>query len=175
MPVKYSLVKFSHNILIFVARVSNKNHTYGIRATRTYIIILFNASYKIFACLIFVGKGLRYCNLIRPSILIYIPVYIPVIIISLLQFYLDVNECLSERHDCDVNADCINTEGGYNCSCREGFMGNGTHCSGIINTRKMVIIMRGEPSLMASGVTNLKLIPQTLPPYCMSFRCNSGL
>ena len=46
---------------------------------------------------------------------------------------LDVNECLSERHECDVNADCVNTEGGYNCSCREGFMGNGTHCSGIIN------------------------------------------
>ena len=55
MPVKYLLAKFSR-ILIFVARLSDKNHTYGIRATRTYIIILFNVSYKIFHMFNFV-KG----------------------------------------------------------------------------------------------------------------------
>ena len=41
---------------------------------------------------------------------------------------LDIDECYSDQHDCDVNAECINTDGSFNCSCRDGYMGNGTSC-----------------------------------------------
>lgn len=34
-------------------------------------------------------------------------------------------------HACSINAVCSNTAGGYNCSCKEGYVGNGTHCEGM--------------------------------------------
>ena len=38
----------------------------------------------------------------------------------------DVDECLTG--DKCPNADCLNTEGSYECSCKEGFFGNGKSC-----------------------------------------------
>lgn len=40
----------------------------------------------------------------------------------------DVNECLSGLHDCDYNAQCINTIGSFTCTCNPGFEGNGQFC-----------------------------------------------
>ena len=40
----------------------------------------------------------------------------------------DVDECLRSEDDCDVNAKCTNTDGGHNCSCNNGFHGNGSFC-----------------------------------------------
>ena len=37
----------------------------------------------------------------------------------------DVDECRLNLHDCHVNAECINTHGGYTCHCLEGFTGDG--------------------------------------------------
>ena len=42
---------------------------------------------------------------------------------------LDVNECLTNVHDCHKNATCIDTEEYYNCSCKLGFTGNGRNCT----------------------------------------------
>ena len=42
---------------------------------------------------------------------------------------LDINEC-DEIMPCDGNATCMNTKGSYNCTCLEGFSGNGTVCTG---------------------------------------------
>ncbi|XP_022778804.1 L-rhamnose-binding lectin CSL3-like, partial [Stylophora pistillata] len=39
------------------------------------------------------------------------------------------NECTSGTHDCDANAECNNTLGSYNCTCKDGFHGNGTRCT----------------------------------------------
>jgi hypothetical protein len=41
----------------------------------------------------------------------------------------EINECDGEN-DCHDNATCINTIGSYNCSCNDGFEGNGTLCQG---------------------------------------------
>ncbi|XP_020623992.1 von Willebrand factor C and EGF domain-containing protein-like [Orbicella faveolata] len=43
----------------------------------------------------------------------------------------DVDECITDNHDCDVNANCTNTVSGHNCSCKEGFTGDGRSCSDI--------------------------------------------
>ena len=32
--------------------------------------------------------------------------------------------------DCDVNATCIDRDGGFDCQCITGYSGNGTHCDG---------------------------------------------
>ena len=42
----------------------------------------------------------------------------------------DIDECLSGTHGCDVNAECNNTLGSYKCTCKDGFQGNGTKCTG---------------------------------------------
>ena len=42
----------------------------------------------------------------------------------------DINECELETHTCDSNANCTDTDGGFNCTCKEGFEGNGFTCTG---------------------------------------------
>ena len=43
----------------------------------------------------------------------------------------DIDECLSHsENNCSINARCINTDGGYQCECMEGFEGSGVECTG---------------------------------------------
>ena len=44
----------------------------------------------------------------------------------------DINECSNNTDDCDVNADCSDTDGSFTCTCREGYSGNGTFCASMI-------------------------------------------
>ena len=41
-------------------------------------------------------------------------------------FYVDIDECTTGMNDCDMDAFCNNTEGGFFCTCNEGFDGSGT-------------------------------------------------
>ena len=43
---------------------------------------------------------------------------------------LDIDECKTLTHECDVNATCTNTLGSHTCTCKAGFVGDGTRCSG---------------------------------------------
>ncbi|XP_022807756.1 signal peptide, CUB and EGF-like domain-containing protein 1 [Stylophora pistillata] len=43
----------------------------------------------------------------------------------------DVNECSTKTHNCNVNAECNNTEGSFNCSCKVGFNGDGKKCTDV--------------------------------------------
>ncbi|XP_022795533.1 protein kinase C-binding protein NELL2-like [Stylophora pistillata] len=43
----------------------------------------------------------------------------------------DIDECSKGGHTCDVNANCQNTNGSYNCSCKKGYTGDGRSCSDI--------------------------------------------
>ncbi|KXJ10132.1 Fibrillin-2 [Exaiptasia diaphana] len=43
----------------------------------------------------------------------------------------DIDECSADYHMCDVNAQCINTEGSYTCTCKSGYTGDGRRCSDI--------------------------------------------
>ncbi|XP_078348946.1 uncharacterized protein LOC144633894 isoform X1 [Oculina patagonica] len=40
----------------------------------------------------------------------------------------DVDECTQGVDECHVNATCNNTEGSYNCTCKDGFTGDGLSC-----------------------------------------------
>ena len=44
---------------------------------------------------------------------------------------VDINECELETYPCNSNASCTDTEGSFNCTCREGFEGNGFNCTGM--------------------------------------------
>ena len=44
---------------------------------------------------------------------------------------LDIDECTDGTHKSDVNgAVCIDTPGSYNCTCENGFVGDGRNCTG---------------------------------------------
>ena len=45
---------------------------------------------------------------------------------------VDINECSANTHNCADEADCTNTVGGFTCSCKTGFNGNGYQCSGTV-------------------------------------------
>ena len=45
----------------------------------------------------------------------------------------DIDECATDDHTCDVNADCSNTNGSFTCSCISGYSGDGMTCSGWFN------------------------------------------
>ena len=76
----------------------------------------------------------------------------------------DINECVIGSDECDVNAMCVNTLGGYLCMCNVGFIGNGFTCKRIEvddPCGKLYIIMiicfsatiHTIPSILFSGAT----------------------
>ena len=44
----------------------------------------------------------------------------------------DIDECSAESIPCDENAECINSDGSYSCTCKKGFTGNGSACEGML-------------------------------------------
>ena len=53
----------------------------------------------------------------------------------------DINECERDPTACGKNALCNNTDGSYNCTCKDGFRGNGINCTG---TKKNTWKVGGE-------------------------------
>ena len=45
----------------------------------------------------------------------------------------DIDECAIGADMCDTNAFCNNMVGSYNCTCKNGFTGNGFNCSKYLN------------------------------------------
>ncbi|CAB4044131.1 fibrillin-1-like, partial, partial [Paramuricea clavata] len=49
----------------------------------------------------------------------------------------DTDECSEKsKNKCDMNANCTNTPGSYNCLCHTGFLGNGKSCRGDDNKQQ---------------------------------------
>ena len=63
-------------------------------------------------------------------------------------FFLDLDKCKDKTHQCDVNANCTNIPGSYNCTCRPGYTGNGSICKGIINYPSLSLHFSASSSLV---------------------------
>ena len=57
--------------------------------------------------------------------------------------WVDVDECTAGLHSCGVNADCVDTIGGYNCSCKPMFFesADGKTCIGLPYVSFIIIII----------------------------------
>lgn len=51
-------------------------------------------------------------------------------LLSALLFVSDIDECETNSHHCNPTQVCINTAGGYTCSCTEGYWLIGGQCQG---------------------------------------------
>ncbi|HUQ03305.1 MAG TPA: calcium-binding EGF-like domain-containing protein [Kofleriaceae bacterium] len=63
----------------------------------------------------------------------------------------DVNECMTANGGCDPNAACFNNDGGRNCGCNTGFVGDGTTCRRVWTSRGSAAI---KLTNIISGQTN---------------------
>ena len=52
------------------------------------------------------------------------------VILKLMLFVLDIDECSVSPSVCDMNANCSNTPGSYYCTCKAGYTGDGKTCQG---------------------------------------------
>lgn len=72
---------------------------------------------------------------------------------------INVNECTDATADCQVNANCTDTNNGYTCTCKSGYNGNGDVCSA-------AAACGATPSLCSTNATC-----QGGGTYC---QCNAG-
>lgn len=81
---------------------------------------------------------------------------------------VDLDECSTEDHNCNPNADCVNTPGTYRCACKEGFNGDGFSCSGTGNINQLKITSLTVPNCLhlplQSLCSNGKWLMDTIRP-----------
>ena len=64
---------------------------------------------------------------------------------------LDIDECNNGSHDCDVNANCTNTNGSHSCTCKEGYTGKGESCQG----KNQIILKKKKQNNCSSQIIAL--------------------
>ena len=50
----------------------------------------------------------------------------------------DINECQNDV--CDTNANCTDTDGGFECRCNPGYSGNGSVCRGMPVAHNLAVL-----------------------------------
>ena len=54
-------------------------------------------------------------------------------------FFTDINECSSSAtNNCHQYADCHNSDGSFHCTCRSGYSGDGSSCTGTLYVKVSV-------------------------------------
>ena len=46
--------------------------------------------------------------------------------------HVDIDECATNLDTCDLNAECTDTDGSFNCTCNHGYVGDGETCSELL-------------------------------------------
>lgn len=81
---------------------------------------------------------------------------------KILLYITDIDECEEGQHDCDKNADCGNRIGGYSCTCKQGYEGDGRTCKGTLDAAKLSSLVEIRECLYTIPSTDLLLLTQSL-------------
>lgn len=81
---------------------------------------------------------------------------------KILLYITDVDECEEGQHNCDKNADCGNRIGGYSCTCKQGYEGDGRTCKGTLDAAKLSSLVEIRECLYTIPSTDLLLLTQSL-------------
>ncbi|PFX28257.1 Neurogenic locus notch-like protein 3 [Stylophora pistillata] len=76
----------------------------------------------------------------------------------------DVDECNTGENSCSEDAECINTRGSYNCTCKQGYDGDGWNCSKLASTCKDIY----DKNISLNGNRDylLHIGSEMIPVYC---------
>ena len=77
---------------------------------------------------------------------------------------IDVDECTFMTHDCDENAECINTDGSFLCLCNQGYIGNGKTC--LQFSKSIEVVMHGLLKIILCFFTDGASCTQVCDQYC---------
>ena len=88
----------------------------------------------------------------------------------LLIFVLDIDECVNNTDNCDVNAYCNNTVGSYNCTCYPEYTGNGTSCTGnfMYDTSPLLLLSSQCPLSVPQMLQSAPLTCLLVLSFCLS-------
>ena len=90
-----------------------------------------------------------------------------------LQFFIfcpshaDVDECERNEDSCHENAQCINTEGSYTCSCNPGYTGDGINCTSKLYIVTFCTIMVQDSSTVVCESSLCQCTHIYLPVYIL--------
>lgn len=66
--------------------------------------------------------------------------------------YSDLDEYATGTHNCSADAECNNSKGSFNCTCKLGYSGNSTACQGKLAIFSVLLVivfltemMKGNP------------------------------
>ena len=90
-----------------------------------------------------------------------------VLMISPRHCHSDIDEC-SIENECHQNATCNNTKGSYNCTCKDGFEGDGKNCTGKILFKSITTKSLQKKNLQKrkSGSTSLEEFLLSYHSFC---------
>ena len=83
-------------------------------------------------------------------------------------FLSDIDECALNTDNCNSNANCTNTDGTYNCTCKKGYLGDGSNCT----SKKISFIL---PEMLVQRKVIQQIITGHIPNrylfviFCSSF------
>lgn len=72
-------------------------------------------------------------------------------------YFIDIDECVNGASDCNQNAICRNTNGGYVCECKMGYVGNGKTCEGTCSIKQQKLLFQ-LPSQKRLQTTNVHFL-----------------
>ena len=65
-----------------------------------------------------------------------------------------MDECQDQTHNCALNARCNNTIGSFNCTCLQGYSGDGVDCYGIVSYRMLSWLLTCINAQTANSITS---------------------
>ncbi|XP_061747755.1 pro-epidermal growth factor [Nerophis ophidion] len=78
----------------------------------------------------------------------------------------DTDECELGTHNCDKNAECLNTGGDFLCKCQAGYHGNGQTCQALHVTPTLVMTSR-PADVKPQNSDSVESCPPTHESYCL--------